>query len=508
MVLIYILPTASVALTLGILVGIYYYKQKLKTDKAEAEDILEKARKEAENLKREKLLKGQQEIQEKREKLEKRMKDRESELEKMEQRIMRKEDRLGKKSNYLEKIEDSLRKDEKKIESLKKKGKELIKQERAQLEKIAGLTAEEAKQRLTQRIKKEAEQHFARKIKEVEKRTKEVADSKARRILATAIQRYSAEQAEADSVTSVPLPSDDYKGRVIGRNGRNIKTFEALTGVEVLVDDTPEMVVLSCFHPIRRQIAKIAMQDLVEDGRIHPVQIEEKVEKARIRMVERIKDEGQKTALDTRVDLPSELIPLLGKLKYRDSYGQNMLRHSLEVCFISGILATELGMPQKPARRAGLLHDIGKAVDHEVPGSHAQIGAELARRYGERTEIINAIEAHHEDVEPQSVMALLVQAADTLSATRPGARQETYERYIERLEKLEKIGRSFNGVKKAFALQAGREIRVIVEPEQISDEMAAKLAYDIAREIEEGLEYPGEVKVNVIRKAQFMESAQ
>ncbi len=505
---IYILLTALACLIAGVAIGIFYYHRKVTRTKERAEDILEEAEREAENLKKEKILEGKQELQKKREKLQERINEKEKELEEKEQRVLRKENRLGKKSNYLEKIEDSIREDEKEVEKLKEKGKKLIKEEQRRLEEISQMSKKEARNELLNRAEKEAEQHFARKVKEVEKRTKEIADSKARRIIATAIQRYAAEQAEEESVTSVPLPSDDFKGRVIGRKGRNINTFEALTGVEVLVDDTPEMVVLSCFHPVRRQIAKLAMEELIEDGRIHPVQIEEKVEKARRRMVEKIKEEGQKVSLDTGVDLPSELIPLVGKLKYRNSYGQNMLRHSIEVSSISGILAAELKMPEKPAKRAGLLHDIGKAVDHEVPGSHAEIGAELARRYDENPKIVNAIEAHHEDVEAQSVMAMLIRAADTLSATRPGARKETYEKYIERLENLEEIGRSYEGVNKAYALQAGREIRVMVDPEDISDEKASKIAYDVAQEVEEGLDYPGEVKVNVVRKVQFVESAQ
>lgn len=507
MLWLYVVLAIIGSLGIGTTSGVIYYRKKLEARQMTAEQIIDNAQEKAENLKREKILEAQQEIQEKREKLENRIKSREKELEKTEERLMRKEDRLGKKGNYLEKIEDSLREDQREIEELKERGKQLIEKEQEYLEQISGLTAKEAKKELTDRVKERAEHHFARKIKEVERRTQEVADTKAQRILATAVQRYAAEQAEENSVTSVPLPSDDYKGRVIGRNGRNIKTFEALTGVEVLVDDTPEMIVLSCFHPIRREIAKLAMEDLVEDGRIHPVQIEEKVEKARKKTADKIKEEGQKAALDVGVDMPSEIIPLIGKLKYRASYGQNQLRHSLEVSFIAGILAAELGLSQKAARRAGILHDIGKAVDHEVPGSHAEIGAELAQRYGENSKIVNAIEAHHEDVEPESTTAILVQAADTLSATRPGARQETYERYIERLEKLEEISRSFEGVEKAFALQAGREIRVIVKPDQINDEMASKLSFNIAREVEDGLDYPGEVKVNLIRKAQFVETA-
>ncbi|MCF7875868.1 ribonuclease Y [Candidatus Bipolaricaulota bacterium] len=508
MLAIYIGSSAVLALAIGIFLGQKYYEKKL-SDKAEdAASIIERARKTGENIKKEKVLEGQQKIQEQREELEEKFKSREKDLEKREERIMRKADRLSKKSDHLEEIEESLKEDQEKVKALKKKGKELISKEKEYLEELAGMSSEEAKAELMDRIEQETERHYARKVNQAEKKAEEKADEKSRQILATAMQRYAAEQAEGNTVSSVSLPSDDFKGRVIGRNGRNIKTFEALTGVEVMVDDTPEMVVLSSFHPVRREIARLAMEELVEDGRIHPVQIEEKVDKARDRMVERIKEAGQNAALDTGVDLSNKLIPLVGKLKFRTSYGQNLLRHSLEVSFISGMLAEELGLNHKPARRAGLLHDIGKSVDHEVTGTHAEIGAELARRYGEKPLIVNAIAAHHEDEEPESLLPILLKTADTLSATRPGARRETYEKYIERLENLEEIAHSFEGVKKANAFQAGREIRVVVSPEKVNDNRASKLAYDIAREIERDLDYPGEVKINVIRKAQFVEAAQ
>ncbi len=508
MLSIYIGLSAFFSLAIGIVAGKKYREKQLSDDAEEAADIIEQARKTAENIKKEKVLEGQQEIQDQREELEEKFKSREKDLDKREKRIMRKADRLSKKSDRLEELEESLKEDQERVEELKKKGKKLIEKEKEYLEEIAGMSSKEAKAELMERVEKETERYYARKVNEAEKQAKEKSDEKSRQILATVMQRYAAEQAEGNTVSSVSLPSDDFKGRVIGRNGRNIKTFEALTGVEVLVDDTPEMVVLSSFHPVRREIAKLAMQELVKDGRIHPVQIEEKVDKARERMVERIKEAGQNAALDTGVDLSSKLVPLVGKLKFRNSYGQNLLRHSLEVSFIAGMLAEELGLSHKPARRAGLLHDIGKAVDHEVTGTHAEIGAELARRYGEKPLIVNAIAAHHEDVEPESLLPVLVQTADTLSATRPGARRETYEKYIERLENLEEIAHSFSGVKKANAFQAGREIRVVVSPEEVNDNRASKLAYDIAREIERDLDYPGEVKINVIRKAQFVEAAQ
>ncbi len=508
MLTIYMVVIGIVALGIGFLVGREQYKKKVALKAEEAAGIIDRARKTGENIKKEKILEGQQKIQEERDRLEAKFKEKEKELDRQEQRLRRKTDRLSKKSNQLEKVEDSLKEDQEEILELKKKGKELIKQEQQYLEEVAGLSAEEARNKLMKQMKKESERYFARKVNEIKNRAEEKAEAKSRQILATAMQRYAAEQAEGNTVASVSLPSDDFKGRVIGRNGRNIKTFEALTGVEVLVDDTPEMVVLSSFHPVRREIAKIAMEMLVEDGRIHPVQIEDKVKKARDKMINKIKEAGQNAALDTGVDLSPKLVPLVGKLNFRSSYGQNLLRHSLEVSFIAGMIAGELQLSEKMARRAGLLHDIGKAVDHEVSGTHAEIGAELARRYGENELIVNAIAAHHEEAEPKSLLPILIQTADTLSATRPGARHETYERYIERLENLEKIAHSFDGVKKANAFQAGREIRVIVAPDKVNDNMASKLAYDLAREVERDLDYPGEVKINVIRKAQFVEAAQ
>lgn len=508
MLIIYMVVVGVVALGIGFLMGREQYKQKVALKAEEAANIIDRARKTGENIKKEKVLEGQQELQEERDRLEEKFKEKGKELDRQEKRLRRKTDRLSKKSNHLEKIEDSLKKDQEEIAKLKERGEELIKKEKQYLEEVAGLTAEEAKDKLMKRMKKESERYFVRKINEIKNRAEEKAEAKSRQILATAMQRYAAEQAEGNTVASVSLPSDDFKGRVIGRNGRNIKTFEALTGVEVLVDDTPEMVVLSSFHPVRREIAKIAMEMLVEDGRIHPVQIEDKVKKARDKMINKIKEAGQNAALDTGIDLSPKLIPLVGKLDFRSSYGQNLLRHSLEVSFISGMIAAELGLSEKMARRAGLLHDIGKSVDHEVSGTHAEIGAELGRRYGENELIVNAIAAHHEEVEPKSLLPILIQTADTLSATRPGARHETYERYIERLENLENIAHSFDGVEKANAFQAGREIRVVVAPDKVNDNMASKLAYDLAREVERDLDYPGEVKINVIRKAQFVEAAQ
>lgn len=488
------------AIALGYLLGSI-------TRKKRVEEFLAAAQEEAEQLKKEKLLEARQQIQELREELEERSKRREEELARVEERALRREDRLGEKSTYLEKIEDSLRKDEEELERLKEAGARLIAEGKVHLERIAGWTQQQAQEHLMKLVEAESQRFFSRKVEEVERRAKEEAEKRAARVVATAVQRYAAEYAEENVVSSVPLPSEEFKGRIIGREGRNIKTFEALTGVELLVDDTPEMVVLSCFHPLRREVARIALARLLEDGRIHPAQIEEKVQRAKARLAERIKEEGKKAAFDMGLEFHPELTVLLGRLYYRTSYGQNQLSHSLEVSWIAKMLADELGVDAASSKRAGLLHDIGKAVDHEVDGPHALIGADLARHYGESPEVVHAIAAHHEDIEPKEVLALLIQAADTLSAARPGARQETFERYIQRLHDLEELCRSFPAVQEAYALQAGREVRVMVQPDRASDEIAAKLAYDIARAIEEELSYPGEIKVNVIRQTQFTESA-
>ncbi|MCD6141716.1 ribonuclease Y [Candidatus Acetothermia bacterium] len=488
------------AVALGYLIG------RIPRTKKE-EEIIASAQEEAERLKRERILEARQEIQEMREEFEARTKRREEELARMEERILQREDRLGKKSTYLERIEDSLRADEEELQRLKEEGERLLAEEKAQLARISGWTEKEAQEHLLKLVETESQRFFSRKVEEVERRAKEEAQQRAARILATAVQRYAGEYIEENAVSSVPLPSEEFKGRIIGREGRNIRTFEALTGVELLVDDTPEMVVLSSFHPLRREVARLALTRLIEDGRIHPAQIEEKVQRAKARLADQIREEGRKAAFDLGLDLHPELTALLGRLKYRTSYGQNQLAHSVEVAWIAKMIAEELGIDAVSAKRAGLLHDIGKAVDHEVEGPHALIGADLARRYGEKSVVVHAIAAHHEDVDPESVLDVIIQAADTLSAARPGARHETFERYIQRLKDLEALCRSFPAVQEAYALQAGREVRVMVHPDRASDEVAAKLAYDIARAIEEELNYPGEIKVNVIRQTQFTQSA-
>ncbi|MBC7222008.1 ribonuclease Y [Candidatus Bipolaricaulota bacterium] len=473
----------------------------------QAQNIIEEARREAARLREEALLSAQREIQDLREKEEERIRKREEELNALEERLRQREDRISKKRQYLEILEENLRREEAELARLIEAGQKLLAEERELLEKLSGFTQEEARDYLLKLVEAESERYFAKKIAEVERRTKQEAERRARRILADAIQRLALDYVEEATVTAVPLPSDEYKGRIIGRDGRNIRTFEALTGVEVLVDDTPEVVVLSSFHPIRREIARIALERLLEDGRIHPARIEEMVRKAKDQVEAVIREQGEKAAMEVGVDLPPELIQLLGRLHFRQSYGQNQLRHAVEVSFIARMLAEELGLDPRPAKRAGLLHDIGKALDHEVEGPHALIGADLAKRYGEPWPIVNAIAAHHGQVEPATVTAVLIQAADALSAARPGARVEAYERYIQRLAELEKLARSYPYVKEAYALQAGREVRVIVRPEKATDEMAAKLAYDIARRIEEELQYPGEIKVTVIRQIQYTETA-
>lgn len=488
------------ALALGYLLGGIPRKHK-------EEILLQEAQEEADALKREKILEAQQEAQELRDELEKRAKRREEEFARMEERILQREDRLGKKSNYLEQIEDSLRKDEEELEHLKESGTRLLADGKRRLEQIAGWSQQEARDHLLKLVETDSQRFFSRKVEEVERRTKEDAEQRAARILATAVQRYAAEYVEEQTVSSVPIPSEEFKGRIIGREGRNIKTFEALTGVELLVDDTPEMVVLSCFHPLRREVARMSLTRLIEDGRIHPAQIEEKVQRAKARLAERIKEEGKKAAFDLGIDVHPELATLIGRLKYRTSYGQNQLAHSIEVSWIAKMLADELGIDAVAAKRAGLLHDIGKAVDHEVDGPHALIGSDLAFRYGESRVVVHAIAAHHEDIDLASALDVLIQAADTLSAARPGARQETFERYIKRLHELEELCRSFPAVQEAYALQAGREVRVMVQPDRANDDLAAKLAYDIARAIEGELSYPGEIKVNVIRQTKFTENA-
>lgn len=437
-----------------------------------------------------------------------RLNSREEKLEGFESRLMKREERIERQASELQKLEQDLNEDLDRVASYIEEGQSLIEGEQKRLEELSGLTQDQAREELLRRVHDDAERHYAKTVREIKERYEEEAEKEARKIIATAIQRYAAEEVELSTVSLVPLPDNDFKGRVIGREGRNIRTFEALTGVDVLVDDTPDTVVLSCFNPIRREIARVAMGKLVEDGRIHPAQIKKQVDTAQERVTQLIKEEGEHAAFEAGLEgLHQELVKMVGRLKFRTSYGQNQLQHSMEVCFIVGALAGELGIDPRAARRAGLLHDIGKAVDHKVEGPHSLISAELAWRYGESEEVVHAIAAHNNEVEPQSAMAVLLQAADALSAARPGARQETFEAYIQRLQALEDLCNSFDGVQEAYAIQAGREVRIMVQPTAIDDDMTAKLSYEIARTIEEELDYPGEIKVQVIRTVQFTERA-
>jgi ribonuclease Y len=505
----FIIPIVSsvVSLLLGAGLGLYIALRRQRRVRQRAQEIIAAAEEEAERIRRERLLQAQEEIRKLQGREEERLRRREQELSAAEERLLVRENRLRKRESQVESLEELLRQQEAEVRRLLEKGHALLEEEERLLQRLSGFTREEAKEYLLKLVEADAEKHFAQRVAAVEQRYRQEAERLAKEILATAVQRYAAEYAEENTVSTVPLPSEEFKGRIIGREGRNIRTFEALTGVDVLVDDTPDVVVLSSFNPLRREIARLAMEKLIEDGRIHPARIEEKVRRAKERIEEIIREHGERAAFEVGIELSRELVMLLGRLHFRTSYGQNQLQHSLEVSYLARLIAEELGLDSSLAKRAGLLHDVGKALDQDVEGSHALIGADLARRYGERPLIVNAIAAHHEEADPVSVVAAIVQAADTLSAARPGARRETYERYIQRLRELEDLCRAYPEVAEAYALQAGREVRVVVRPERTTDEMASKLAYDIARQIEEQLQYPGEIKVTVIRQVQYIETA-
>ena len=474
----------------------------------EAKRIINEAIRGGENKKREMLLEAKEEIHKTRTEQERENKERRNELQKQERRLQQKEESLDKKLDIHEKKEEDLAK---RIAAVQNQQEEVAKIKKSQLdmlEKISGLTQEDAKAYLLSNVESEVRHETAMKIKEIEAQMKEEADQKAREIITTAIQRCAADHAAEATVSVVPLPNDEMKGRIIGREGRNIRTLETITGVDLIIDETPEAITVSSFDPVRREVARLALEKLIADGRIHPTRIEDMVEKARREVEHTIKVEGERATFETGIhNLHPELIKLLGRQKYRTSYGQNVLNHSIEVAHIAGLLASELGVDVTLAKRAGLLHDLGKSVDHEMEGSHVQLGVELARKYKESPVVINAIEAHHGDVEPQTIIACLVQAADAISAARPGARRENVENYIRRLEKLEELTNSFPGVDKSYAIQAGREVRIMVKPEEVSEDNMILLAHDLARKIESELEYPGQIKINVIRETKAVDYA-
>ena len=473
-----------------------------------AREIIDDAVKTAEAKKKESLLEIKEESIKNKNELERESKERRSELQRYEKRVLSKEEALDKRSEAIEKREASFTAKEEQLKQREKKVDELSQQRVQELERISGLTSEQAKEYLLKTVEEDVKHDTAKMIKEMEAQAKEEADKKAKECVVTAIQRCAADHVAETTISVVQLPNDEMKGRIIGREGRNIRTLETLTGVELIIDDTPEAVVLSGFDPIRREVARIALEKLIVDGRIHPARIEEMVEKAQKEVDSMIREEGESAALEGGVHgIHPELIKLFGRMKFRTSYGQNALKHSIEVAQLSGLLAGEIGLDVRVAKRAGLLHDIGKSIDHDVEGSHIQIGVDLCRKYKESATVINAVEAHHGDVEPESLIACVVQAADTISAARPGARRETLETYTNRLKQLEDIANQFKGVEKSFAIQAGREIRIMVVPEQVSDADMVLLARDIAKQVEFELEYPGQIKVNVIRESRVTDYA-
>ena len=492
--------------------GIRYRKNVSEKEISSAEEegkrIVNEAIKSAESKKREALLEAKEEILKNRSEYEKEVKERRSDLQRQENRLQQKEENLDRKIEAVEKKEESLTQKHAAIDKETEEIKLVKRGQTEMLERISGFTTEEAKQYLIDQVEAEVTHETALKIKEVESRMKEECDARAREIVAQAIQRCAADQVADMTVSVVPLPNDEMKGRIIGREGRNIRTIETLTGVDLIIDDTPEAITVSCFEPVRREIARLALEKLIADGRIHPTHIEEMVEKARREVDATIKSEGERVTFECGIrGLHPELVKLLGRLHYRTSYGQNVLQHSVEVSHIAGMMAAELGVDVQAAKRAGLLHDLGKAVDREVEGTHVALGVDFARKFKEREEIIHAIEAHHNDVEPRTIVACLVQAADAISAARPGARRENLENYIKRLEQLETITGTYPGVDKAYAIQAGREVRVMVKPEQVSEDQMVILARDLAKKIEEEMEYPGQIKVHVLRETKVVEYA-
>ena len=507
-----IVAAVLISLVIGILVGVVIRKKiaesKINGAEEEAKKLVELAKIEADNLKKEEIFKAKEEIMNARNELDKEIKERRGEIQKQESRIIQKEENLERRSDNFEKKEKDLEREEQNLNERKQDVENLYTEQMKVLQDIAKLTQEEAKDQLLKSVDQDITSEKAALIRDLTQKAKDEALKNGREIVAYAIQKCAADHSAETTVSIVPLPSDDVKGRIIGREGRNIRALETLTGIDLIIDDTPEAVILSGFDPLRREVARIALEKLIDDGRIHPAKIEEMVEKAKQELAETIRSEGERAALESGViGLNPELIKLLGKLKYRTSYGQNVLNHSIEVSNLARIMAEELGLDAKLARRAGLLHDIGKALDHDMEGTHVEIGVEILKKFKENPLVINAVEAHHGDVEPQTLEAVLVQAADAISASRPGARRETLEAYIKRLENLESIADSFDGVEKSFAIQAGREVRIIVKPEKITDDQMTLLARDVSKRIEEEMDYPGQIKVNIIRETRVVDYA-
>ena len=499
-------------LACGFALGVVYRKKvgeaEIGSAEIQARKILEDGIRSAENKKKEALLEAKDEIIRTKNDFELELNERRSELTRQERRVQSKEETLDRKTDALEKKDESLTKKLKETTELNESIEKIKVEQYAELQRVAGMTAEEATANLVKQLEGEIKHRQAKRIVELEEEFKETADEKARDIIALAVQRCAADHVSEITVSAVPLPSEEMKGRIIGREGRNIRTIETLTGVDLIIDDTPEAITVSSFDPVRREVARIALEKLIADGRIHPARIEEMVEKARKEVDVTIRQAGERATFDTGIHgINPELVKLLGRLKFRTSYGQNVLAHSVEVSLISGVLADELGVDSTIAKRAGLLHDIGKALTQEVEGSHVQLGVEIARKYKESKEVINAIEAHHGDVEAQTITALIVQAADAISAARPGARRENLENYIKRLTKLEEIANEFDGVEKSYAIQAGREIRIMVKPDVVDDDKMVLIAHDIVKKIEDELEYPGQIKVHMIRESRAIDYA-
>ena len=507
-----IIAAVLISFAIGVPIGMVYRKKvaesKIQGAEKEAKRLVESAKKEAENLRKEEIFKAKEEIMASRKELDQEIKERRGEVQKQESRLIQKEENLERREENFERKEREQEKEWQEIADKKEELDKLYNQEMVELQKIASLTKEEAKEKLLSEIDKELTAEKASLIREKEQKAKEEATKNAKEILTYAVQKCAADHSQETTVSIVSLPNDEMKGRIIGREGRNIKALETLTGVDLIIDDTPEAVVLSGFDPLRREVAKIALEKLIDDGRIHPAKIEEMVEKAKEEVEATIKEEGERAVLETGViGLHPDIVRLIGKLKYRTSYGQNVLNHSIEVSNLARIMAEELELDPKLARRAGLLHDIGKALDHDMEGTHVEIGVEVLKKYKENPPVINAVEAHHGDVEPQTLEAVLVQAADAISASRPGARRETLEAYIKRLQNLEEIADSFDGVEKSFAIQAGREVRILVKPDKITDDQMTILARDVAKRVENEMDYPGQIKVNVIRETRVIDYA-